>query len=174
MESNRITWKMYRNLTEFLQIRNLVHFRKNAMNRVENTLQQQHRKAVRETIPLLVFIIANLVSVMVFIACQLYLAQDDSFILLEIYCLWPLGVIFLPILMVCHPRIRHNIKRKRLQDYKNMHITSGYGTTVQQSHPSSYTHYSSPHESSGTDHTHYNTTCAEGPSLTRAEQEPLL
>ena len=149
----------------------LITLCKNAMKRVENTLQQQHRKAVRETIPLLVFMIANLVSVMVFIACQLYLAQDDSYILREIYGLWPLGVIFLPILMVFHPRIRRKVKCKLLQDYKHMHITSGYGTTVHQSHPSSYTHYSSPHE---TDHTHYNTPCAEGPSLTRAEREPLL
>ena len=151
---------------------------KNAMKRVENTLQQQHRKAVRETIPLLVFMTAHqiaLMSEMVIAACQLYLAQDASFVLWESYGLWPLVVIFIPILMVCHPRIRHKIKCKRMQKHNiNKHITSGYGTTVQQSHPSSYTHYSSPHESSGTDHTHYNTPCAEGPSLTRAEREPLL
>ena len=155
----------------------LMTFCKNAMNRVENTLQQQHRKAVRETIPLLVFMTANLIGIvseMVIIACQLYLAQDSSFILRETYGLWPLGVILLPILMVCHPRIRRKVKCKWLQKYKNKHITSGYGTTVQQSHPSSYTHYSSPHKSSGTDHTHYNTPCAEGPSLSRAEREPLL
>ena len=36
---------------------------KNAMNRVENTLQQQHRKTVRETIPLLVFMTANLIGI---------------------------------------------------------------------------------------------------------------
>ena len=36
---------------------------KNAMNRVENTLQQQHRKSVRETTPLLVFMTAGTVHV---------------------------------------------------------------------------------------------------------------
>ena len=155
----------------------LITLCKNAMNRVENTLQQQHRRAARETIPLLVFMTTHqicLVSEMVIIACQLYLAGDSSFILWEIYGLWPLGVISLPILMMCHPRIRRKVKCKRMQKYKNMHITSGYGTTVQQSHLSSYTRHSSPRESSGTDHTHYNTPCAEGPSLTRAEREPLL
>ena len=138
----------------------LITLCKNAMNRFENTLQQQHRKAVRETIPLLVFMIANLidlVSVMVIIGCQLYLAHDASYILWEISGLWPLGFISLPILMACHPRIRRKVKCKRMQDYKNVHITSGYGTTVHQSHLSSYTHYSSPHKSSHTDHTHYDT-----------------
>ena len=155
----------------------LITLCKNAMKRAENTLQQQHRKAVRETIPLLVFMTAHQIALTIatlIVVCQLYLARDASFILWESYGLWPLGVIFLPILMMCHPRIRSKVKCKRMQDYKNKHITSGYGTTVHQSHPSSYTHYSSPHERSGTDHTHYNTPCAEGPSLTRAEREPLL
>ena len=150
----------------------LIALCRNAVNRAENTLQQQHRKALRETIPFVVFIIVHQVAILmkiVVLACQLYLAEErkkaGTFVLWECYNLWPLILVSLPILLVCHPRIRRRIKCKnknKSQRPINVIATSGYGTTVQQSHPSnhthpsSHTHYTCSHEII-TSHTHHST-----------------
>ena len=132
----------------------LVMFCKNALDRQENTLQQQHRKAVKETIPLVVFMIAHIVTlilVVVGLACQYYLTAVNSFVLQQILNLWPSVGVSLPILLLFQPHIRRKIKCKRPQRLININATSGYGATVHQSNPSSYTHFSSPHESSQLD-----------------------
>ena len=59
----------------------LITLCKNAVNGAENTLQQQHRKAVRETIPFVVFMIVHeitLIMVMVIFSIQLYLAKEEK------------------------------------------------------------------------------------------------
>ena len=97
----------------------LITLCKNAVNRAENTLQQQHRKAVRETMPFVVFIIAHQITIImlvVILASQLCLAEEGegaSFIIWETYDLWPLVFVSLPVLLVCQPRIRHGMKCKR-------------------------------------------------------------
>ena len=123
---------------------------KKSVERVKNTLQQQHRKAVRETIPLVVFMIAHIVTlilVMVMLAYQYYFAK---IIIWQSHIMWPIVLVSLPILLLFQPHIRRKIKCRRPQRLININATSGYGTTVHQSHPSSasYTHFSSPHESS--------------------------
>ena len=117
----------------------LIALCKNAVNRAENTLQQQHRKAVRETIPFVVFMIAHQVTiftVVVIIACQLYLAEEGekagTFVLWECFNLWPLIVVSLPILLACHPRIRRRIKCTR-SSQEHLIVNKnywGYGTTT--------------------------------------------
>ena len=132
----------------------LLMFCKNALDRQENTLQQQHRKAVRETIPLVVFMIAHITTIVmliVLLACDYYYTEVKSvkkFVLQQILNLWPVVLVSLPILLLFQPHIRHKIKCRRSQRLINVNATSGYGTTVHQSHPSSYTHFSSPHEDS--------------------------
>ena len=124
----------------------------NAVKRVENTFQQQHRKAVRETIPLVVFMIAHVVTLSVAGVLSLYFSEKEKvkFFLLQIIHLWPIVLVSLPILLLFQPHIRRKIKCRRSQRLININATSGYGTTVHQSHPSSasYTHFSSPHEDS--------------------------
>ena len=122
----------------------------NAVKRVENTFQQQHRKAVRETIPLVVFMIAHLATLVMVIAISVSLPEGETFqfLLLQILQLWPIIFASLPILLFFQPHIRRKIKCRRSQKLINVNAASGYGTTVHQSHPSSYTHFSSPHESS--------------------------
>ena len=166
---------------------------KNSFNRSKNTLQQQHRKAVKETIPFVVFMTAHQIRqimAVVILACQLYLAEGGekagtlNFILWQSHDLWPLVFVCLPILLVCQPRIRRRIKCKWSQKHINMNVTSEHGKTISQSHPSSYTHYSSPHESSHTTtgnvhniiagHTHYNGAADPDGPCASTEKEPLL
>ena len=134
----------------------LITLCKNAVDRVENTLQQQHRKAVREIVPLVVFMIAHqilLIFVTVIVACQLLMAEEGKkapFIMWESYDMWPIVTVSIPILLLCQPRIRRRLKCKRPQRLINVNITSGYDSTVQQSNQSSYTYYSSLHETVGT------------------------
>ena len=84
--------------------------------RKQDTLQQQHRRAVRETIPLVVFMITHQVAVLInasVLAYQLYMAQSGkrvSFLLWEFFDLWPLVGVSLPILLLSQPRIRRSIK----------------------------------------------------------------
>ena len=127
----------------------------NAVKRVENTLQQQHRKAVRETIPLVVFTIAHIITLLMEIAIlvsAIYFTEKEKvkFFLLQILQLWPILLISLPILLLFQPHIRRKVKFRRSQRLININATSDYGTTVRQSNPSSasYTHFSSPHEDS--------------------------
>ena len=57
----------------------LIKLCKNAVNRAENTLHQQHRKALKETTPFVVFMIPHQVTIimaMVNIACRLLLAEE--------------------------------------------------------------------------------------------------
>ena len=59
----------------------LLMFCKKTLDRQENTLQQQHRKAVRETIPLVVFMIAHvttLVTLIVLLACVYHFTEVKS------------------------------------------------------------------------------------------------
>ena len=131
---------------------------KNAVNRAENTLQQQHRKAVRETIPLVVFVIAHQISaLMVFgvLACQLYIAvatknKRAPVFVWEMYHLWPITVISLPILLLSQPRIRHRIKCRKspmLATDNERATIIHHSSGIEQP---SYSYYSIPHESSCT------------------------
>ena len=125
---------------------------KNVVKRVENTLQQQHRKAVRETIPLVVFKIARIVTlvmVIVITVTDFNFSERETF-QFQIFQLWPIIFVFLPILLLFQPHIRHKIKCRRSKKLINVNAASGYSTTVHQSYPSSasYTHFSNPHESS--------------------------
>ena len=125
----------------------------NAIKRVENALQQQHRKAVRETIPLVVFMIAHIVTlvmVMVISTSGFYIPEGETiqFLLLLTFWSWPIALVSLPILLLFQPHIRRKIKFRQSQRLINVNAASGYGTTVHQSHPSSYRHFNSPHESS--------------------------
>ena len=135
----------------------LITLCKNAVDRVENTLQQQHRKAVRETVPLVVFMVVHQITIillMVIVACLLYLTEEgkgSQFILWELYDLWPIVTVSILALLLCQPHIRRRLKCKRPQRLINVNITSGYDSTVQQSNQSSYTYYSSLHETVGID-----------------------
>ena len=92
---------------------------KNAINRAENTLQHQHRKAVRETIPLLVFVSVHQISAFVtvgILVCQLFLAMEKErspFFLWELFDLWPIDTVSIPILLLVQPHIRRRIKCRR-------------------------------------------------------------
>ena len=113
----------------------LIMFCKKTLDRQENTLQQQHRKAVRETIPLLVFMIAHITTLFVFmvlLACEYYLTEVktvNSFVLQQIINLWPSSAVSLPILLLFQPHIRHKIKFRRSQKLINVNAASGYGAT---------------------------------------------
>ena len=88
---------------------------------------------------------------MVLLACDNYFTEVKSvksFVLQQILNLWPVVLVSLPTLLLFQPHIRHKIKCRRSQTFINVNAASGYGTTVHQSHPSSYTHFSSPHEDS--------------------------
>ena len=92
---------------------------KKAVTRVENnTLQQQYRKAVRETIPFVVFVITHqvfsieLASVSSY---QKYITAKNKelpFLVWEAIDIWPLCAISLPLLLLSQSRIRLAIKCK--------------------------------------------------------------
>ena len=165
----------------------LIALCKNAMNRAENTLQQQHRKAVKETIPFVIFVIIHQVSDIItvsILACQVYMAMTNKktpFFVWEVFKLWPLVLLFLPILLLSQPRIRHRIKCRKSQN----HLTTNteHGTTIHQStgvsQPSD-THYSVQHESiqSNTstcgDTSHSHSYVAVSPTDAECERQPLL
>ena len=133
---------------------------KNAVNRVENTLQQQHRKAVREIVPFVIFVIAHQIAVFITtgaLAFQLYVAmfkKNDKapFFVWELFDLWPIAVISLPILLLSQPRIRHRIKWTCRRS-PNVQVTTDNerATIIHQSsgvRQPSYSYCSIPHETS--------------------------
>ena len=153
---------------------------KKAVKRVENnTLQQQYRKAVRETIPFVVFVITHqvfsieLVSVLSY---QEYMTTENkeiSFLLWEVTDIWPLCAISLPILLLSQSRIRLAIKCKKSP--KNIRATT---CTIHQSSVASQpsdTYFSAQHENSVSCCTHGDShSSIQGITHTEHEQEPLL
>ena len=153
---------------------------KKAVTRVENnTLQQQYRKAVRETIPFVVFVITHqvfsieLVSVLSY---QEYMATENKeipFLLWEVTDIWPLCAISLPILLLSQSRIRLAIKCKKSP--KNINATT---CTIHQSSRASQpsdTYFSAQHENSVSRYTHGEShSSIQGITHTEHEQEPLL
>ena len=153
---------------------------KKAVTRVENnTLQQQYRKAVRETIPFVVFVITyqvfsiELVSVMSF---QKYMTTENKelpFLVWEVIDIWPLCVISLPVLLLSQSRIRLAIKCKKSP--KNIRATT---CTIHQSSGASQpsdTYFSAQHENSVSRHTHGDIhSSTQGFPHTEHEREPLL
>ena len=82
--------------------RSIANICKNALDRQKNTLQQQHRNAVKETIPLVIFMIAHittLVMLVMLIACGYYFTEVKS---VKKIVLWqslpPVVFVSLPIL----------------------------------------------------------------------------
>ena len=116
----------------------LITLCKHATNRAENTLQQQHKKAVRETIPFIIFIIAHQIPIivaMVVLACQFYIHKEREevlFILWVCFGLYPLALVFIPVLLLSQSHIQRIliILCKKLQNLTNVKNTTGYGTTV--------------------------------------------
>ena len=153
---------------------------KKAVTRVENnTLQQQYRKAVRETIPFVVFVITHqlfcieLVSVLSY---QEYMTTENKeipFLLLEVTDIWPLCAISLPLLLLSQSRIRLAIKCKKSS--KNISATT---CTIHQSSRASQpsdTYFSVQHENSVSCCTHGDShSSTQGFTHTEHEQEPLL
>ena len=140
---------------------------KQAVTRVENnTLQQQYRKAVRETIPFVVFVITHQVFSIEFVSVlsyQKYMTTENKelpFLVWEAIDIWPVVTISLPVLLLSQSRIRHSIKCKKPP--KNRSATT---CTVHQSSVASQpsdTYFSVKHENSAVSH------------HTSHEQEPLL
>ena len=141
---------------------------------------------MKETIPFVIFVIIHQVSDIITIsilACQVYMAMTNRkapFFVWELFNLWPLVFLFLPILLLSQPRIRHRIKCRNSQN----HLTTNteHGTTIHQStgvsQPSD-THYSVQHESTLSD----SSTCGDtshsyvavSPTvLAECERQPLL
>ena len=113
----------------------------------KNTLQQQHRKAVKETIPLVVFVIAHQVFYSLalgVLAYRLYMAEENkkaSIIIWKLNDFWPVILVSLPVLLLSQPHIRHRMKCRRSPNLTTdneratiMHQSSG----VQQLSPHSY------------------------------------
>ena len=158
----------------------LVILCKKAVTRVENnTLQQQYRKAVRETIPFVVFVITHqlfsieLVSVSSY---QEYMATENKeipFLLWVVTDIWPLCAISLPVLLLSQSRIRLAIKCKKSP--KNINVTT---CTIHQSSRASQpsdTYFSAQHENSVSRYTHGEShSSIQGITHTEHEQEPLL
>ena len=153
---------------------------KKAVTRVENnTLQQQYRKALRETIPFVVFVITHqvfsieLVSVLSY---QEYMTAENKelpFLLWEAIDIWPLCAISLPLLLLSQSRIRLAIKCKKSP--KNINATT---CTIHQSSRASQpsnTYFSAQHENSVSRYTHGEShSSIQGITHTEHEQEPLL
>ena len=145
----------------------LVILRKKAVTRVENnTLQQQYRKAVREAIPFVVFVIIHQVFSIEFVSVlsyQKYMTTENKelpFLVWEAIDIWPVVTISLPVLLLSQSRIRHSIKCKKPP--KNRSATT---CTVHQSSVASQpsdTYFSAQHENSAVSY------------HTSHEQEPLL
>ena len=145
----------------------------------DNTLQQQHRKAVRETIPLVVFVVAHqIVNVVVLgiFAYQLYMANGNkkaSIIIWKLSDFWPVVFSFLPILLVQQPRIRRSMICRR--PHSQRHAITDSKQCVPTIPPSSGvslpsdTFYSVPHESFVSKNSH-SYPCTH----TEHEREPLL
>ena len=159
----------------------LITLCKNAVNRVENTLQQQHRKAVNKILPYVVFVMTYQVAdiiYLVILAYQTFLIEEKSEYM-YITALWPIIVVSLPILLLCEPHIRCKIKCRRSQRYLANNTAHAVATIHQStgvSQPSD-THYSIQHESSvsstcgDTSHSHI----AVSPTVHgEHERQPLL
>ena len=153
---------------------------KKAVTRVEdNTLQQQYRKAVREAIPFVVFLITlqvfsiELVSVLSYQEYMTTKNKELPFVLWEAIDIWPVGVISLPLLLLSQSRIRLAIKCKK--SAKNISATT---CTVHQSSRASQpsdTYFSAQHENSVSCCTHGDShSSTQGFTHTEHEQEPLL
>ena len=150
---------------------------KNAVNRAKNMLQQQHRKALRETIPLVVLVIVHqtlALMVLSVLSYELYISTEKKMVTVfvqELFDLWPIAVISLPILLLSQHRIRHRIKwmcrrsPKVMTDKEKAINACTIQQSSQVSQPSE-TYYSAQHESFDTSHH------AEEPST--CEREPLL
>ena len=153
---------------------------KKAVTRVENnTLQQQYRKAVRETIPFVVFVITHqvfsieLVSVLSYQEYMTTGNKEIPFLLWEAIDIWPVGAISLPLLLLSQSRIRLAIKCKKSP--KNINATT---CTIHQSSGASQpsnTYFSAQHENSVSRYTHGEShSSIQGITHTEHEQEPLL
>ena len=158
----------------------LITLCKNAAKRAENTM---HMRAVKEAMPLVIFVIAHQVSDIINIsvlACQVYMSVTNKrtpFFVWELFDLWPLVLLFLPILLLSRPRIRHRINCRRSQ--RHLNTNTEHAATVHQSSgvtlPSD-THYSVQHEES------VSSTCGDtsishsfiAVSPTVHEKQPLL
>ena len=156
---------------------------KNAVNRAENTLQQQHRKALRKIIPFVVFVMAYQIADIIYmgiLASQLCMVEENKKVQ-AIYttALWPAIPVSLPILLVYEPRIRHRIKCRKPQWRLTRSTNIEHFPTIHQStgvsQPSD-THYSVQHESTVSstcgDTSHY---IAASPTVhAEHERQPLL
>ena len=97
------------------------------------------------TIPLVGIMVAHVTTLVVLLACDYHFTEVK---LAYSFVLWQglpvvLVSLSLPILLLFQPHIRHKIKCRKSQRLINV---CDYGTTVHKSHPSSYTHFSNPHE----------------------------
>ena len=146
----------------------LIMLCRNTINRAENTLQQQHKKAVRKTIPLVIFVSVHQISAnisMCSLAYQLFMAKgksnkSDSFFL------WPVIITSLPILLVYQLRIHEKISCKRQVTADNENAGT-IGQSSGFSQPSD-TYYSVPHEHS------VSYTCESSCIHVEHERQPLL
>ena len=122
----------------------------------QDTLQQQHRKAVKETIPLVVFVIVHQIAVFInagVLTYQLLMAESGkrvSLLLWELFDLWPLAGVSLPVLLLSQPRIRRSIKCCQIKSQQHDQLTNhDYLNTYPQSsgiQQTSCTYFSIPYE----------------------------
>ena len=103
-----------------------------------------HKKALKEAVPFLVFILVHQAVILLVFVCLVFHivkvkeGKEPSPVSVILFNLYPLALVLLPVLLLCQPRIQHNLRCKRRHSASTQQPTV-HQCTVQQT---SHTHFS--------------------------------
>ena len=129
----------------------LVSFLKGVLCKAENNLKEQHKRAVKKTIPLVVLVIVHVVLMSLKVTYQELVDSKLYTTLWVIYfSLKPMGITSILLLLLCQPHVRHSLKCYRSHDSET-HVPTVHQSTTYIQQQSSYTHFTVSPETSNTE-----------------------